>query len=292
MIWVYYTLGSAFLFSISNIVDKYLLRDIKHPVVLAMMTGIASLIISVVLFITKGFQPLSFQNIVLAAISGSFHMLMVYFYFKSVDLEEISKVIPLFFLTPFWVAILAAIFLSEVFTAQKYLGVVLLVAGAILISSKGFKIHINKAFWYVIFGTLALAVHFTISKYLLGFADVWSVFGYERFFTGIYLIPLWLLNKKSWSEELKLRKKKLQISFFNELFIGVTAGILMTIAISIGSVTLVDALASVQPFFVLIMATFLSVYHPWIISEELSKSRVVMKFIAILLLFAGSLLIT
>jgi drug/metabolite transporter (DMT)-like permease len=57
-------------------------------------------------------------------------------------------------------------------------------------------------------------------------------------------------------------------------------------------VTLVAALSSVQPFFVLLIAVVLSVFYPKILKEEIGKSAVLLKAVAILVMFAGAVLIT
>ena len=59
-----------------------------------------------------------------------------------------------------------------------------------------------------------------------------------------------------------------------------------------GYITLVNALASSQPFFVLLYAAILSVWFPRILSEEIGRRAFVHKFAAIALMFAGVLLVT
>jgi hypothetical protein len=56
-------------------------------------------------------------------------------------------------------------------------------------------------------------------------------------------------------------------------------------------VTLVNALASVQPFFVLAFAVALSIFYPKILKEEIGRSAVALKLIAIAMMFAGVILI-
>jgi len=66
----------------------------------------------------------------------------------------------------------------------------------------------------------------------------------------------------------------------------------ITIATSIGYVTLVNALSSIQPFFVLLFTVLLSIFYPSILKEELSKSIIFLKILAIVLMFSGAILIT
>jgi hypothetical protein len=66
----------------------------------------------------------------------------------------------------------------------------------------------------------------------------------------------------------------------------------ITIAVSIGYITLVNALSSIQPFSILLFAVILSIFFPFILKEEIGKSIVAQKLIAIILMFIGAILIT
>ena len=74
--------------------------------------------------------------------------------------------------------------------------------------------------------------------------------------------------------------------------LNIIALIFMTIAASVGFISLVGALTAVQPFFVLLFAIILSIFYPKIIKEEISKSTILIKFTATFLMFLGIILIT
>jgi drug/metabolite transporter (DMT)-like permease len=63
-------------------------------------------------------------------------------------------------------------------------------------------------------------------------------------------------------------------------------------AVSLGPVTLVTALSSLQPFFVLVFALLLSRFLPGVLKEETGRSTVFLKLASIALMFAGAVLIT
>ena len=79
--------------------------------------------------------------------------------------------------------------------------------------------------------------------------------------------------------------------FLNES-LNVVGILLLTIAIAVGYVTLVSALSSVHPFFVLGLAVILSIFYPKALGEEIKKSAVLLKLLAITLMFIGFVLIT
>jgi len=147
--WIFFSILAALCWAIVNIVDKYILTKwVRNPLIPVIILGIIGLIASIIVYFIYGFSYLSYFNIFLAFIAGIFYLLMSIFYFKAVKIEEISRVSPLFYLSPLFILFFAAIFLGEVFTPLKYLGIFLLVFGAILISSRNLsKISLGRAFW-------------------------------------------------------------------------------------------------------------------------------------------------
>jgi drug/metabolite transporter (DMT)-like permease len=190
-----------------------------------------------------------------------------------------------------FILFLAAIFLGEVLGFVQYLGVFLIVVGAMLISSRNFKFDFGKAFWFVIIGCLIFSVCSVLVKYLLDFADFWTVFSYVRIGMIFLLIPMACLSVGELKSAVKKHGAKvLGVMSLSEI-LTVAAVLIGTIAVSIGSVTLVNALSSIEPFFVLFIALILSVHHPKILKEELGKAVVLVKLAAVILIFAGAILI-
>jgi len=293
MSWVLFSILSAAVWAIVNTVDKYVLTKlVRKPVTPLIILGIIGLISSFFVYLFHGFSYLSYFNIALAFFAGILYVIGVLFYFKAVKIEEISRVIPLLYLSPLFVSILAAAFLREIFTPIKYLGIFLLVTGAVSISSKNFiKFGFGKAFWFMVVASLTLSLNSVITKYLLNFVDFWTIFSYIRIGAFFALIPIFFFSFK----DLKLAvrengKKTIIVMSLNEI-LALFAVILITIAMTKGYVTLVNALSSVQPFFVLLIAVILSVFYPKILKEEIGKSAILLKLIAITLMFVGVILI-
>jgi len=292
MSWILFSILAAVCWSVVNVVDKYILTKwVKEPIVPVMILGFVGLMSSFIIFFINGFVQLSYYHILLAIIGGVFYMFMNILYFKAVKIEEISRVIPLFYLTPLFVLVLATIFLKEIFTPIKYMGIILLVIGAILISMKKFQISFGKAFWFMIIASFSLSIYSVLIKYLLNFADFWTIFAYLRIGVFIALIPFLYSNFRHLIST--VRENGIKVVFiigFNES-LNLFAVLLFTLASSIGFVTLVNAIASVQPFFVLLFAVIFSIFYPQTLKEEINKSTMFIKLTAIVLIFIGSLLI-
>ncbi|MFH1822305.1 MAG: EamA family transporter [Patescibacteria group bacterium] len=293
MTWILFSLLAAFLWSIVNIVDKYVMgKWIKNPTIPIIFTGIIGVIASFFVFLINGFQLLSLSLIILALIAGIFYILMTLFYLKAVQIEEISRIIPLFYLSPIVLAIFSRIFLREILTPVQYIGIALLIIGAILISSKKLvKITLNKAFFFMILAVLSLSIYSIILKYLLTHASFWQVFAYMQLCCFILTIPIFLFNYRDLIIAIKNHGKKIVLIMALNALIDLSGVLAITIATSIGYVSLVSSLASIQPFFVLLMASSLSIFYPKILKEETQKSTIALKFIAIALMFIGAILI-
>ncbi len=293
MSWILFSILAALVWAIVNTVDKYVFTKwIRKPVIPLMILGLIGLVASFFVHLFHGFSYLSYFNIVLAFVTGILYVLSMLFYFKAVKIEEISRVVPLFYLTSLFVSILAAVFLGEIFTPVKYLGIFLLVVGAVSISSKNFiKFGFGKAFWLMIAASLVLSVNVIITKYLLDFADFWTIFSYVRIGAFFALIPIFCFSFKDLISTVREHGKKVIVVISLNEILNLVGVLLITIAMTKGYVTLVNALSSVQPFFVLLIAIILSVFYPKILKEEIGKSAVLLKLIAITLMFVGVILI-
>jgi len=291
-LWVLFTVLATILWAVSNVIDKYVfVKWVKEPIVPVIITVIIGLPVSLLIYIFHGFSALSYTNIGLAFASGIFYITMIILYCRAVKIEEISKIVPMFYLAPLFVLILATIFLGEFFTPLKYIGIFFLIIGAVLMSSKGLRFSFGKAFWLMIACALFLSVSSVITKYLLGFADFWTIFAYEKIGVGIAIIPVLYFGLSHMKSDVKEHGKRVVGAICISDILTVVGSMLATAAISVGSVTLVNAMTSVQPFFVLLFAVVLSIFYPRILKEEIGKSAVLLKLLAITLMFIGAILI-
>jgi len=292
--WVIFSILAALCWAIVNIVDKYILTKwVRQPIILVIILAIIGLIASIIVYFIYGFSYLSYFNIILAFIAGIFYILMAIFYFRAVKIEEVSRVIPLFFLSPLFILIFAGIFLGEVFILSQYLGIILLMVGAILISSKGLsRISLGKAFWWMMLSVIAISINALLTKYLLNFADYWTIFAWTRIGAAIGIIPITYIYLPELINTVKQYGKKVVAVISANETLNLFGILSVTIAVSIGDVTLVNALSSVQPFFLLLFAVILSIFYPSILKKEIGKSVIFQKLLAIILMFIGAILIT
>ena len=162
-----------------------------------------------------------------------------------------------------------------------------------LISTKDFKkFEFGKPFYYIIIASFLVAVTLVMFKYLLDFADFWTIMAYSRI--GVALGVLALIPQH-WGDFKKTIKKDgwtgMQILFFSSI-LGFTGYAFNYVALETGFVTLVEALISLLPLFVLVLAVLVSLFSPGLIDEDIDKNHVARKFLAISLMIIGALIIT
>ncbi|MFA6097684.1 MAG: DMT family transporter [Candidatus Paceibacterota bacterium] len=293
--WVILSLMTALLWATSDVINKFIFtRWPIKPVVLVIFSCLVNLVITFGVYVHQGLSELSVLHLLLAIAAAFFYFFGYYLYFSAVKMEEVSRITPLFYLMPLFILLLAAIFFQEKLTFIKYTGIILLVAGAILISQKGsFSFRIGKAFWFMILSALSISAYAIITKYLLNFSDYWTIFSYTRGLGLIpFLIPL-IYKKLPDLEDAARQGGKAAIGMIlGSASLNSIGIILITVAMAMGSVTLTNTMLSIQPLFVLIFAVFISRYYPQLFREDLDRRTVALKLVSILLIVAGAILIT
>ena len=294
MSWILFSVLAALIWSIANIIDKFIITKwLKEPAIPVMFLGIIGLVIAGIIFLVKGFQLLSPFNIFLALIAGCCYILTNAYYLKALKREEVSRAVPLYYTTPLFVLFLASIFLGESFQPLTYLGIILLVSGAVMISiKKTHEITVSKALGLMLLAALLWAIYSVIIKYLLNFADFWTIFAYARVGAMIASIPLIYVYFPKFLATVREHGNKVTIAIILNETLNITGVFIYVIALSIGFASLVETLTSVHPFFILIFTILLSIFLPHILKEKIDRKKVLLKFVAIALMFFGIILIT
>ena len=292
MSWYVYTLLAVMFWTVVNIIDKHLLSDkIKNPLNLFVFFGLISGICSLLIFV---FRPVffTFPDSILALASGLTYSLALLLYYYSLKTGEVSRLIPITYTSPLFVAVMAAFFISEILSIGNYIGIVLIVFGAILVSSKKWSaLKFDKSFFLMLAAAVFFAVYDIFNKYLTNTYNFLNIFAYIALGVAIAaLVVLLFKHKELLGNIRKMQKTTLLMVLTTNLFntIGICCFI---IAISTGAVTLASGLSAIQPFIVLFMAVFLTKFFPNIIKEEIDRKTLAKKFLAILLVVIGTILI-
>jgi len=291
MLWAIFALLAAIIWAATNILDKYVMTEHFHyPVAPIIITGLSGFVLAVVLsapFLVVPEAPILF----LLLLVGVIEQAASYLYFKAILTEEVSRVIPLVLLEPLFVLIFAMVFLGEFFQPLQYLGIILLVAGAILVSlRKKTKFELTPVLALALFASILFAVSTTVAKYALASIDFWNLFFWV--YAGMALASLVLLVVffKPFKDTVQKAPRAGLYSVLSGCMVG-SANFVFFIAISLGAVSLASALNATQPFFVLLFATVVTVLKPKYVAEEIRKTTLLQKLVAITMIVVGSILL-
>jgi drug/metabolite transporter (DMT)-like permease len=305
MIFIFVALGSYFLGALTVILDKFLLGSKRISSAPVYSFYIAVFGLFALFFIPfAGFSVPNSWQIFLSLLGGalfSYGILALYFAIQKSEASRVSPIVGA--IIPVATYFLFLIFSSEKLVLIQIIGVALLIFGGLLISFD-LPLKINKKKFFSGFYASILAGLFLTSAYFV----FKFVYNEQTFFNGFiwtriggflaviiyFFIPRWRKEIFKSLQEFKEPKKKgyqTGALFVGNKILGGTSSILLNAAIAIGSVTLVNSLASSQYVFVLALAYFAHKKFPFIFEEKLYFWDWVQKIGAIVLIGIGAIFI-
>jgi drug/metabolite transporter (DMT)-like permease len=294
MLWMTFSLLAATLWAIVNVTDKYTMTKlVDNPLLPVLILGLVGLLSSLVINNIYTLPLLSPVLFSMAVGAGAFYILTMYFYYQAMKLDDVSRIIPLYYLSPIFILIMARTFLGEELNGFQCGGMFLLVAGAILISAPyPFRLRFNKAAGFILLAAFCYAFNQLFTKYLLKSLSFWTVFAYVRLGIALCLVPVFfwaMIYHRSLFKN--VGTLGFGIMTMNQL-LNLSGVLAVTIALTHGLVTLVNAMVSVQPMLVFLLASLLSYFFPHILHEKGNGPIYVMKAVAIALMFCGTILLS
>jgi drug/metabolite transporter (DMT)-like permease len=306
MSWIVIAAIAYFLISLEVILDKFMLSSerVSHPAIYAFYTGILSL--GSFLLIPFGVRWVSLPLAVTYIFFGIIFLYGILFLFFAFKKSEASRVTPVVgAVIPIVTYFLAHRFSIEKLSLFQLAGMVLLVLGGLFISFE-WPLRINKkkffsGFYHTIAAGILLAIAFTAFKGFYtkhgGFTTVfvWTRVGLTIGALSLLLYPAWrkiiLHSGKKFKNPGQDNVKTGGLFVFNKI-LGGTGSILTNFAISLGSVTIVNAMVSLEYVFIFLLGLMFSVRLPQIFQEKTDAFNIFQKSAAIIIITAGVVLIS
>ena len=195
MNWPSAAILSAAIFGIVNIIDSHIISK--------RMGGLRSFLLSVSVFhLTYGLilfflfplpEGVGIWPVLVTIISGTIRACGVIIMLYHLKSEEVSRVIPVVYAYPIYVAIMAVPLLGETLSALQWLAIVIVVAGSAMVSAKkslsGSTVLVGKQFFLLFLSSLLLATADITGKYALNYISFWNLFSLTTFsLGGIFLL--------------------------------------------------------------------------------------------------------
>ncbi len=137
--WWIYAIISAFFASLTAIFAKLGVSNINSNLATAIRTIVVLIMIWAIVLArgeAKGIGSLSKQNIIFLIVSGFATGLSWLFYFKALQLGNVSQVAPVDKLSIALTIALSVVFLGETLTLKTTIGAILIIAGTVVLISK------------------------------------------------------------------------------------------------------------------------------------------------------------
>ena len=294
MLWLIVIISALFLQAIAALVDKYLLKShIPSAKVYAFYVGIFS--IAALVFIPLGFSVSSLELIVLDILAGAFFLFGLYVFYSALSKFEVSRIIPAIGgITPLFVFILVYFLYEDKSTMGIYqvISFILLLLGSILIVYDKDKLITFKSFQFSALAAFLFSISYILFKFAYETQAFWSAFIWINI--GSFLIGILFLLSKEVRDEIFRKKhtfkKDTGLIFMANRLVGSSSYALQNWAIALvpfGFLAFLNAMEGIRYIFILIFAAIISIKFPKILSEEISRKIILQKFIAVLLIVAG-----
>lgn len=312
MQWFILALIASILWAVVVIVDKFILTHyIKDAVSYQVFLTLTMLpfLISLLPFTshnTNSSTPIILPVIII--LLGVAMGLVYVLYNKALMIEEVSRVTPLFYLSPLFVLLFSFMFIGEGLSLRRYVGIGLMVFSAISVSvslrgrnrdshrqSHSHSLHIvlSPALLMILVLDIMNAGKDVISKLILSHLDYlsylfWFLLGNIAGRPFLLLIPH---NREKTLMIIKTLPPKVYLLSFISSSLAWAGYVLYFKAVSMTYISLVSAIPTTQPFLVFIFATLLGLFYPGLIEEKTDRRSLTIKGIAAVSVLIGAYLI-
>lgn len=297
--WFFIALAAPFLWALVNLADKYLVANYsgkgKSAGSLVLFSSLIGIIASLAISIfNRGVFAIPFLDKALLIFIGVFGICWIILYLFTLEIEDVSAVIPWMLTVPVFGFILSYFVLGETLTPKQLIGAGIIFFGAITLSVDFNKIHFifkKKVALCMLLACLIYAINGVIFKFIASADSFWIASFWEYLGLGFGGILIFLFvgrYRRDFISNIKTNGNLIfSVNIISELT-TIIGNLLTNYALLIAPVALVYLVGSFQPAVVLLM-TFLSTkFWPKIASEDFSFKTVLPKMTAIILMLLGS----
>ena len=300
MTWFFIALIATFLWAISNIADEFIVKKYslgkRGSGGLVLFTCLMGIFMTVLIGIfTKGVFQVSVMDKFLLILTGGLTIGWVILYLYTLEIENVSAVVPWFLTIPVFGYILGYFFLGETLTYHQQIGSVIILLGMIIVltdfSEQKKKFKIQPAL-YMIIACFMVAISGIIFKYVTIENSFWVSSFWEYIGLGTLGIIMYFFIPKYRREFHAMNKNGGKNIFFVNTVSEVTTilgNLLTNYAILLAPVTMVYLVGSFQPAIVLIFTLTATKFLPQVTKEDMTRKVLIPKIIAIVITIVGSI---
>ena len=301
-LWILLPLISALLMASVNVVDKFFVLEGEDNLdfkSFCLYSGGMQIIIFLLLFLLS---PLTLNKLIsfdsaIIILSGIFFGLSLIFLVKAMDIEEISRVEPIYLIHTILVPFIGLFYLNENLSFGKYIGIILIFFSSIFASirwDKNIKAIDKTAISSLIIGGIFFAIASIIIKESIDknlFADpqILSLRALGLFFAA----GLPFMNKKNFRNlsTFFVHKKRGSALFIFETIFPLLSMYLIVISLNYIEVSIVNSFNGARPIFTILFSIFLAYILQRNTQEKVDSANIFIKFISGILALLGIILL-
>lgn len=302
MTWFFIALGAPFLWALVNISDQYLVEHYSKGEHgsggLVLFSSLIGVFVALIIpFFTVGVFSISFIDKLLLISTGGLSIAWIILYLFTLEIEDVSAVVPWFLTVPIFGYILGFVFLGETLTMNQMIGSAIVLLGVAIISidfTAGKRNFKWKPVLYMLSACLMIALSGVIFKYVTVGENFWVSSFWEYFGLGIIGLFIYIFVPKYRREFTAMNENGgVRIFILNTLseFATIVGSLLTNFALVIAPVTMVYLVGSFQPALVLFITLFCTKFFPNIVKENITMRVLVPKIIAIGVMILGSVIL-
>ncbi len=300
MTWVLLSLGSTLVFAVISALDKILIaRFTPNPRTFIVMVGLTQFILALVILPWVEWTGYTRQDVVLALVSGLASGGYLVLMFWVMGTQDVSRVVPVTSTYPIFVAVLAVVLLGEQIGLLAWVGILVTVAGAALMSLGPTARARDRgrgqvlAFFLLILASLGFGLSQVFSKMVADDMDIWTLFFWRALGNGAACVAFTIRPSGVGDLVNTLRRPaSVGLILFTEGALVFVALAFLLGAIYSGPVSLVSTVMATRPLFVFALGIVLSIGVSNVLNEPLEKRILAIKTLSIAMTVGGVAAVT
>ncbi len=280
-LWLLLALIVPFMLAAVNVIDKLVVdRHVRTTLIYPFYIGIIEVVVASTLLtglLLTGLEDVDWKVIGGAMAMGSLRGLSLVTMVLALRLEQVSRVIALWFLNPIMVVGMAVVFLSESISGLAIGAIAMASLGAGVVSwtggesSRGFMAP--KVIALALVSAMAWATANILTKQFVDDDSFWQLYFGSRAGFGVVMLVLVFSSEVRREAGDGWRSRPLVGLFLLAEVIVTVSLILYYSAINLGPVSLVSAIGAIQPLSVLIYSIALALLFPEIFSGWVTRGK-------------------
>jgi len=279
-----FALLAPFMYAMTNVLDKYILAHrVRRAWGYIALTGLVNIAFAVIVGLLLDWSEVAPSALLFPIIAGVVGGLQTYCYLLVLHKEDVSYMLGFMFLYPALIAVASYFLLGEIIALWGYLGMLLILVGAVLLSIRFGKVKGGAGWWLIAGMTVLTAANVFLIKVsssaipaLQGTVALSAAFG-VTLLASVAHPRVW----REFSKELH----NVHWAAISEAFtmVGIAC---MFFAMALPA-TIVASLAGIRPLIVLMMERFVDTF-----GRRISRDHLLLpKLVPILLIVLGVVLI-